>query len=322
MQFWVHLIANSRVTPDGKAINDYTGRVIDGLGMYPTRGDDLMLTGDKYFALSDRGLPYITKGTGQNIKRPWISGDPARSSENPGLSTLHYIFALVSNRLRRDEKLNYDETKAMTMAVISNLISHTFLKYGVDISKKPDMPSRWRNLDIVNTLDFIFGWGRWTHAQVPSLTRAPGLFVPVPADDKLDLYALARASKIAANQLGYGIADSMQKMVHLPSPPHDIRDRTGGQASTHHMATFEQLGAVLGLTPEYSDGVTATELPSWLGILAECKNDQLGPIGLRLVTIAAQQSFICAPDELMFQKMPDDRLYCADIEALIEYAEE
>jgi hypothetical protein len=114
----------------------------------------------------------------------------------------------------------------------------------------------------------------------------------------------------------------MANMTHIPAP-HDIRIRTGGQVAENYMLTYEELGMLFRIEPGPYKGIDGLEsVPSFMGIIAESHDDSLGPLGTALMTLVAQQTFACAPGELVFKKQPDDRLYGDSIKSLIEFAEE
>ena len=300
LQFWVHLVLNSR-NIKGEEHNDYTGLVKDGLGMFPTRWDHPMMHPNGMFAYGPKGMPTIEalKPDGSQ-KSAWMTGDVNRSTENPWLASMHFLYAQVHNK-RVAEHGDREQAKAETLALIARSFERVRTKYAGDTRLLSS--TSLNNNNLINTHEFAFGWGRFAHSQVPAKIKRRAIF-DREHKDGIDIKILRDAIDTPANKMQFGISEPMQAMTHLPKEPHQILARTLGKAVTHPQNSWEAIARAFGTDSKHAP----ERCPLFVAILleAEAFDHVLGPIGATLLSFAMRDSLDSDFNELLYHPLWSD----------------
>jgi hypothetical protein len=280
LQLFIHTTMNSRKLADGAMVNDYTGVVCDGLGLYPTRRDHPMMHPDGRFRMhGDHGLmysAYIHADGGERIA--FISGDIFRSTENRFLASQHLMWHVIHNKRMDYHGGDYDKAREDTLAMLCLYFLDVFLD-----DLEMDRDELFRDVAMTgatNTLEAHTAIARWLHAGVPSHIASTHIFEPIsPADINLADLLVA-----PARHLNYGVSTAMSQMMHLEKPRH-IAHRTADQHLENRQCDWgDILSAMSGKVKTTAD--IAPETPIWFAMLMEAEqagNGRLGPIGRRLV---------------------------------------
>ena len=279
LQLFIHTTMNSREV-DGNQVNDYTGVVCDGLGLYPIRRDHPMMHSDGRFRMyPDHGLmhsAYIHADGGQRIA--FISGDIFRSTENRFLASQHLMWHVIHNKRMDVHDGDYQLAREDTLALLCKYFLDIFLD---DLQMEEG--ELFRDVAIqgaTNTIEAHFAIARWAHAQVPSHIAGTHIFDKAPPKDiNLDELLIA-----PARELNYGVSTAMSQMTHLQKP-HHIAHRTGDRHVEHEMCDWGDITHALRHHAKSTADIPP-ETPIWHAMLMEAEqvgDGRLGSVGRRLV---------------------------------------
>lgn len=285
-QSWAHQCFDSTTNPSAigpaatRMWNRYDG-LDNGQGVYPADRTNPMILKDGKFRISEVGLPYIA-GTEPPVE---LAADYHRVNENAGLKGFHLMWVKIHNK-RIEEHGDYELAKQETIATM-NLVTKNEAEVITGLSFK-QMLDHVRIKDFNNSLEFVFGVGRWAHAQMPDRLNDRPIFEKVNSVDVDMESMLIERSRV----LNLGCSTAMRNMDHLPAKPFDILERTFSRHNQLQLASFQDLAHQMKM-PIDKDIVDGC--PIWPGILLEAQNQGdglLGPVGARSVADAVVASLV------------------------------